>query len=89
MKASSDASRMHNEDYSDRLWTGGDFGRDRPRRPDARNVGAAALHRAGWGFKNKLAGFRALARREGDRVDLLSPHRPPDRDQLPGRSLRT
>jgi len=30
------------------------------------------FNRAGWVFENKLDGFRALARREDDRVDLLS-----------------
>jgi hypothetical protein len=27
------------------------------------------FNRAGWCFENKLDGFRALARRDGDRVD--------------------
>jgi len=31
-----------------------------------------AFNRAGWVFDNKLDGFRALARRDGDRVELLS-----------------
>ena len=31
-----------------------------------------AFNRPGWAFENKLDGFRALARREGDRIDLLS-----------------
>ena len=30
------------------------------------------FNRPGWVFENKLDGFRALARREGDRVELLS-----------------
>jgi len=35
-------------------------------------VARRPFNRAGWGFENKLDGFRALARREGDRIDLLS-----------------
>jgi len=31
-----------------------------------------AFNRPGWTFEHKLDGFRALARREGDRVDLPS-----------------
>jgi len=30
------------------------------------------FNRAGWCFANKLDGFRALARRDGDRVDPLA-----------------